>query len=271
MIKYWIKNRFVFDLTISILLSLLFCFAFIFPSNAKYTNLYDDNSLYINSEIDFQIPNPSVSQLKEIEAESFIEDTFGYYLTKINVSGKKTAKVNFLMSDSMDNMSFTMFNEKTIISSSLNTADYAYLDKVASDSLGVSNGDVISVNIASYKIEFVVCRIYESNTLFKDGTVLVEFTGSIKDAYEANASSNSYSAAFIKASNDSKCEDYLKTYIPLGRLKDRSKFDSDEAYNTYNDAIMSGNYANEITNFAENRTTAEKEVESAKTQLIIIP
>lgn len=95
MFKYWIKNRFAFDIVASLFLSLLFCFAFILPSNLNYNNLNSENSLYLNSEIDFQIPNPSVTQLNEIKAKSFVEDTFGYYLTKTNLTGNKSSKVNF--------------------------------------------------------------------------------------------------------------------------------------------------------------------------------
>lgn len=169
------------------------------------------------------------------------------------------------MSDCLDSLDFTIFNEKTLINSTNNPSNYAYVDKTAASSLDVNYGDIVSITIAGSKIDFTVSRVYEANNLFTEGIVLVNFSGTVKEVYETNASPNSYSGAFIKASNDSECSNYLRNYIPMGRLKDRSEFDSDEAYNTYNNAILSGSYLNEITNFYELRAFAEKEVASAKT------
>jgi hypothetical protein len=264
MVKYWIKNRLVVDLLIAAVLSLLFSFAFVYPSNNNCLNVQNENSIYLNSDIDFQIPNPSVSQLSEIKAKTFIQDTFGYYLTKTTVKGNKSSKVNFLMSDTMGSLSMTMFNDKTSISSISKTSNYAYVDLIAADSLGINCGDELSVTIAGSTLKYIVCGIYEDNSLFSEGTVLVDFSGDIKTVYEANASSNGYAGAFINASNESECESFLRSYIPEGRLKDRSAFESDEAYNTYNEAIKSGNYANEITNFGSIRIQAKTELASAE-------
>ena len=264
MVKYWIKNRLVVDLLIAAVLSLLFSFAFVYPSNNNCLNVQNENSIYLNSDIDFQIPNPSVSQLSEIKAKTFIQDTFGYYLTKTTSKGNKSSKVNFLMSDTMGSLSMTMFNDKTSISSISKTSNYAYVDLIAADSLGINCGDELSVTIAGSTLKYIVCGIYEDNSLFSEGTVLVDFSGDIKTVYEANASSNGYAGAFINASNESECESFLRSYIPEGRLKDRSAFESDEAYNTYNEAIKSGNYANEITNFGSIRIQAKTELASAE-------
>lgn len=264
MIKYWIKNRLIFDLLIAAVLSLLFSFAFVYPSNNNCLNIQNENSIYLNSDIDFQIPNPSVGQLSEIKAKSFVEDTFGYYLTKTTVKGTYSSKVNFLMSDTMGSLSMTMFNDKTSISSITKTSNYAYVDLIAAKALGLKCGEELSVTIVGTTLKYTVCGIYESNSLFNEGTVLVDFSGDIKTIYETNASSNGYAGAFINASNESECESFLRNYIPEGRLKERSEFDSDEAYNTYNDAIKSGNYANEITNFESSRIQANKELSSAK-------
>ncbi|MGM9648144.1 MAG: hypothetical protein ACI3YH_08450, partial [Eubacteriales bacterium] len=54
------------------------------------------------------------------------------------------------------------------------------------------------------------------------------------------------------------CRTYLTTdYRPLGRLKDRDSFDSDEQYQIHYDAIMSAGYANEITDFRVRESTAD--------------
>ena len=270
MFKYWIKNRFLFDVITAIILSLLFCFAFVLPQHNKITRIEQENKIYLNSEIDYQIPNPSKDQLNEIRNKSFVSDTFGYYLSKTTIKSAKTAKVNLIMSDNLDNLNMTMYNQKTLLKSIPNVEKYAYIDKTVANLLEVDCGDDIIVIVANNELKFTICAIYESNSLFSDGSVLVDFSGEIKSVYEANVSSNSYSGAFIKTNNRTECDLYLKEYIPLGRLKERSAFDSDEAYNSYNNAIMSGSYTNEITNFCDYRDASIKELESATKSLSLM-
>ena len=65
---------------------------------------------------------------------------------------------------------------------------------------------------------------------------------------------------YISAADYSTCRTYLTTdYRPLGRLKDREAFDSDEQYKIHYDAIMSTGYANEITDFRVRETDADAE------------
>ena len=150
MVKYWIKNRFIFDLVIAIILSLLFSFAFVKPQKQNYDKAIDDNFVYVNSDADFQIPNPSIEQLTEIKNQSFVEDVFGYYLTKTNVTGNNSSRVNLIMSDTMNSLSISMYNDKTkLASNNQNEVNSAYLDKTAADDLKVSIGDEIKITIAS--------------------------------------------------------------------------------------------------------------------------
>lgn len=272
MIKYWIKNRFIFDAVIAIAMALLFCFAFVYLSNNTYNKVKEENSIYVNSEIDYQVPNPSIEQLSEIKNQAFVDDVFGYYLTKTSVTGNNSAKVNIIMSDTMSSLPFTMYNEKNKIESveKNKITKYAFIDKIAADSLKVSAGDNITFFIAGNPLTFCVSTIYCANPLFKEGSIVLEFTGEIRDIYNANVSSNGYSAAFIKAFSISECSNYLIDYKPLGRLKERSEFETAEAYNTYNNAILSGNYSNEITNFRDNRINANREIDSVKNHLIVM-
>ena len=254
----------IYDLIIAIVLSIIFSLVFVYSRNKTCENIKNENYIYLNSDIDYQIPNPSVDQLQEIKEKSFVEDTFGYYLTKVSVKGDKIANINLLMSNTMQSLSFTMYNEKTKLSSIANTFNFAYIDKKAAEMLNVKCGDEISVKIANTDLKYIVCAIYQANPLFSDGSVLVQFSGDIKKVYEANVSSKGYSGAFINASNEVECSNYLNDYIPMGRLKDRSEFDSDEAYNIYNNSIMNANYLNEISKFANSRNIAIKELYEAE-------
>ena len=263
MFKYWTKNRLAADALISLAMSLVFAFGFIFPNNSAVKTIENNNSIYLNTQIDYQLPSPSKTQLGEIQNLQFVDSTFGYYLTKTNVEGSKTSKVNLMMSDCMDKIEFTLFNPKTEIEHIAESANYAYIDEVASKALNAKVGDTISATIAGSKISYTVCGLYKDTKLFKEGAVMVDFFGQTKVAYESAVSAKGYSAAFLKVNNLSACADYLRNYKPEGRLKDRDEFESDEAYETYNNSILSGNYSNEITNFAENRTHAQKELSNS--------
>ena len=266
MIKYWVKNRLLFELIITAVLSLLFSFAFVFPSNYNCAKIEDNDSIYLNSNIDFQIPSPSISQLGEIKSKPFVNDTFGYYLTKTNIIGKSNSNINLLMSNQMDSLQLTMFNDSTKIASYSESliGNIAFLDEIAAKKLNVGVGDELTIAIAGQNLKYTTSTIFRKNMLFSEGTIIVDFVGDIKSIYESNLSSSSYSGAFISVSSISECEKYLKSYVPLGRLRDRSEFDSDEAYNIYTNAIMSGDYSNEITNFSELRNIATNELKSAK-------
>lgn len=267
MLKYWTKNRFLFDIVSGIALSLLFCFAFVSPSYGSYSRAYAENTIYLNTKIDYQVPNPSKDQLGEIKELTFVDDVFGYYFTKTNISGGESAKINLLMSDTMNSVGMTMFGPRSLKTKTIQADNAAFIDEKAAKALNAGLGDRINISIASSKIDYVVCGIYESTNAYPDGAVLIEFAGEAKITYEANASSKAYSGAFIDASNEQECKQYLNSYIPMGRLKDRSEFSTDEAYNLYNNSILSGNYSNEISDFCSQRPMAVDAVNTEKSGL----
>ena len=66
---------------------------------------------------------------------------------------------------------------------------------------------------------------------------------------------------YISANDYNACQAYLtKDYRPLGRLKDRDRFDTDEQYQVHYDAIMGAGYANEITDCHIRENNIDKEV-----------
>ena len=168
MIKYWVKNRLLFELIITAVLSLLFSFAFVFPSNYNCAKIEDDDSIYLNSNIDFQIPSPSISQLGEIKSKPFVNDTFGYYLTKTNIIGKNNSNINLLMSNQMDSLQLTMFNDSTKIASYSESliGNIAFLDEIAAKKLNVGVGDELTIAIAGQNLKYTTSTIFRKNMLF---------------------------------------------------------------------------------------------------------
>ena len=121
-------------------------------------------------------------------------------------------------------------------------------------------GDTVSFSINNEAVEFRVCAIYETNTIYDGGAILAQITAEQAAGIRNNSVNNGYSGMYVSAADYSTCRTYLTTdYRPLGRLKDREAFDSDEQYKIHYDAIMSTGYANEITDFRVRETDADAE------------
>lgn len=243
MFSYWMKNRFLFTFILTATISVLVGFFFVVPNikNAKDNAL--KTSVYEKTEIDFDIPAPTKEQLNEIQNMDFIDFAFGYYYTETSVkaNGKNiTQKVIF--SDCMDNVEITMFNINRVIE--VGNADYnnpIYVDYDFVKKAGVGIGDEIELN----NIKFQVAAIYESNTY--NNAILAPLVGEQKTLIENK--NNGYSGAFLKVNDYTKADSYLKSYKPLGRLKDKDSFESEDEYNIHYSAWESANYYNEVTSF----------------------
>ena len=117
---------------------------------------------------------------------------------------------------------------------------------------GVKIGSTISVSFGTDKIDFQVYDIYETNVYYDGGAVMAKWEGSHKEAIMALSPRLVYSGAYVQATDYQQCKNYFeKEYKPYGRLKDRSDFDTQEAYDIHYNAFMSANYANEITDFSD--------------------
>lgn len=103
---------------------------------------------------------------------------------------------------------------------------------------------------------------------------MAEWKGAQKEALTATTERLLYSGAYISASDRSQCEYYLRTeYKPLGRLKDRSEFDTEEAYLRHYENFMSASYSNELTDFSvkgEDALRGAKEKMASTDQYLIL-
>jgi hypothetical protein len=260
--SYWLKNRAPIGLTISLGISLLLGFAFVVPQQSKVKTIESSESSYLTSEIDFQVPSPSQSQLEGMVQKGLVSTFEPYYLTRASVG--TASKSAFIMVDDFAKMNFTMFNSQTKVTEKTVSGTSAWVDRAFLDRSGLSLGSSFNVSIGSTSIPLCIASVYQTNQVFDGGTVVIEYTGSVKDAYVGAVDHVAYSAAFLKAENYSSLEASLSNgYIPEGLLRDRSEFPSDEEYQAYNDKIKNGDYSNQITNFRQKRTAAQSSLASA--------
>lgn len=249
---YWVRHRLFLTVVLCIVTAAITGLLFAFPYVNQQANDYNSQSIYKNTDIDFIVPEPSFEQIDELTGEYGIDKVFPYFLTKteVNVNGKpRTTTV--LLSDQMQNIDITMYNAERLIEK----ADVEYDNPILVDwqfchDTSADIGDTVSLSIAGNVEEYNIYAIYETNSIYDGGAVLVAMSDEQKGSINQSSKNNGYSGMYISASDYNACQAFLTTdYRPLGRLKDRELFDSEEQYQVHYDAIMSSGYANEITDF----------------------
>ena len=234
----------LFPLLSAILLSILLFFAFEKPNLKVYSDNLLLTSVYEKSDIDFDIPSPTKTQLNEIKELSFVDDVFGYYFTESNVSlaNNKQVKTKILFSDMLDSLNFTMYNSSRLIDQTDNADNPLFIDYEFAKNNKMKLGDSLSFN----NINFQVGRIYETNSYY-GSAIFIPLVGKQKELIESI--SKSYSGAYLKVNDRDKADAYLRNYKPEGRLKDRNEFTSEEEYEYHYNSWKNANYYNEITSF----------------------
>ena len=252
MTGYWIRHRLLMTIILSAIVAAVSSFLFVFPSIMQEANLYNSQSIYKNSKIDFIAPEPSFDQVNDLPGSYGIDRVFPYYLTKtqVNVNGEpRTTTV--LLSDHFEDVDFTMYNKNRLIEQSKTEYDNPILvDWQFCKETSAKIGDTVSFSIGGIINDYIVYAIYETNSIYDGGAILAKITDSQREAIAQQSNNNGYSGMYLLAKDYNACKTFLTTdYRPLGRLQDRDQFDSDEQYQVHYDAIMSSGYANEITDF----------------------
>lgn len=259
---YWVRHRLLLTIILCVASAMVVGLLFAFPHITQQASNYNAQSIYKNSNVDFIAPEPSYEQVSELTGNHGIAKVFPFYLTKTQVTVNGASRTTtVLLSDQFQNVNITMYNEaRTIEKSAADVSNPIFIDWQFSQDTGAKIGDTVSFSINGNIAEFQVYAIYETNSIYDGGAILAQITTEQADGIRSNSVNNGYSGIYISADDYSACRTYLTTdYRPLGRLKNRESFDSDEQYQIHYDAIMSTGYANEITDFRVRENDAESE------------
>ena len=258
---YWVRKRLLFTLIMSIATALIVGLLFVCPVIDQKADHYHSQSMYRNTDIDFIAPEPSFEQVDEIAGTNGIDRLFPYYLTTIQAkTNGRSRNTTVLLSDQLDALDITMYNDRRLIKKSSVMYDAPiYVDWQFCHDMSCKIGDTVSFSINGESVEYRIYAIYETNSLYDGGAILAPISASQKESISQNAKRSGYTGMYISSVNYEACRSYLKTdYRPLGRLKDRAQFDSDEQYQIHYDAIMSSGYANEITDLRVKESNLNK-------------
>lgn len=263
MTGYWIRHRSLLSLIMGVSIALTAVLLFVFPFISQQADNYNSQSVYKNTSIDFIAPEPSFNQINELSGNYGVDKLFPFFLTKTSVNVNDNSRTTtVLLSDQFQNVDMTMYNSNRLIEQS----DIKYDNPILVDwqfckDTAADIGDTVSFSIGDTTVEYKVYAIYETNSIYEGGAILAQLNTELKDSIVQNAQNNGYSGMYISASDYGTCQSYLTTdYRPLGRLKDREQFDSEEQYQVHYDAIMSSGYANEITDFRIRENSLDKKV-----------
>ncbi|MGN0594661.1 MAG: hypothetical protein ACI4I6_05845 [Hominimerdicola sp.] len=263
MTGYWIRHRALLSIILSAVIAVVAGLLFVFPFISQIADNYNSQSVYKNTDIDFIAPEPSFEQISELPGNNGIDKVFPFFLTKTDVNaGGKSMATTVLLSDRFENIDITMYNRKRLIKKS--DSDFAnpiLVDWQFCKDTSTDIGDTVSFSIGDTTVEYKIYAIYETNSIYENGAILAQISTEQKGTIVQNAQNNGYSGMYISASDYNACHAYLtKDYRPMGRLKNRDRFDSDEQYQVHYDAIMESGYANEITDFRVRENSLDKVV-----------
>lgn len=258
--SYWMRHRMLLTIVLCVISAVVAGLLFAFPYINQQASDYNSQSIYKNTDMDFIAPEPSYEQVAELSGSNGIENVFPFFMTKTQVSVNGTTRTTtVLLSDQFEDVGITMYNDARVIEKAPSALDNPiWVDWQFCHDTGAGIGDTVSFTMNGEVVEFHVSAIYETNTIYDGGAILAEISDEQAAGIKNNSKNGGYSGIYISAANYEECRVYLTTdYRPLGRLKDRDAFDSDEQYQIHYDAIMSAGYANEITDFRIRETSVE--------------
>lgn len=252
MTGYWIRHRFLLTLILCVAVAAIAGFLFTIPCISQQANNYNSQSIYKNTAIDFIAPEPSYEQVQTLPGNNGIDKVFPYFLTKTQVSvngANRTTTV--LLSDQFENVDITMYTETRLIEKTNENYESAiWVDWQFCHETGAKIGDTVSLSLGGTTVKYRISAIYETNSIYDGGAILAQISDEQAAVIKETSKNNGYSGMYIASSDYGACHAYLATdYRPLGRLKDRDMFDTEEQYQIHYEAIMSSGYANEITDF----------------------
>ena len=270
MSKKWAKYYLLLGTVIIAAISLIGSMAFVRTNINQAQDKYEFESIYINTEIDFIIPSPSYAQISEIQTEANgIEVVKPYYETSAALSvNEQTCKGTALIFSDADNLDVTPYGSKRMISMAEEVqSGTAVIDKMFAETNGCVIGDPITISIDNTAYKFTVVGISENNTYCSDGSVALFLSS--EDAAVFETIGIKYSAAYIKATDLSKCKNYLlEDYKPFGRLKDKEDFKSEDTYNEHLENFSNADWSKEITLCSDNYETLSVKYQNVPSSIL---
>ena len=180
------------------------------------------------------IQTPSNEQIEEFKQCNDIDEIVPYYFCACKMKySDKIFKADMFLIDTVEDLDKTLFSDELLKSSACNQGkDVVFIDKVLADKYGIASGDIVSLMCDDRTMECGVEAIYCSDGRHDAGMVMAEYSGAIKQFVDPDGILE-YSGAYICSNNETATDITIKDYKPLGDLRTRDEFNSDELYQDY--------------------------------------
>lgn len=200
------------------------------------------------TKVDFIIQAPSTEQVQQMRQLSHIDKVVPYYYQSVDLSLRKGGYLSALyIIDNEQDIPYTLFSDKLAVQvkPSLQGNKLYISDDIAQES-GWRAGDSVSLNLGGKSVDFHVAGIYK-NDKRNVGGVLIAVKSS-------EVSIPKYTGAFVASNNLTQSASYFKKdYEPMGDLRSRDEYSSEEQYQLYKrsrakgEPFITSNYLQELS------------------------
>ena len=191
------------------------------------------------TEVDYIITAPSEAQVAEISSLEHINKIVPYYYRSVDVFGiKGNVSSSLFIIEDEEELPFTTLSDELMLKKiSSGNGNSLYITEEFAKSAGVGLGDTIQLTIDGTPLNFTISGLYKSDYRHVGGTLIAIMTDEIADTMK----SAKYAGAFVDSNNLSETGNYFSNeYVPMGDIRTRDEFDSDEAYQKYIDTREQG-------------------------------
>lgn len=186
------------------------------------------------TEVDYIIQAPSKEQVNEISNMGHVDKITPYYYRSVDVSaGRGNVSSHLFIVDDANDIQYTTLSDKLLEKkASQGSANKLYITDDFAKNSGISVGDTIQLAIDGTDVTFSIAGIFKSDHRHVGGTLIAVKTDDVEKAMK----SLRYSGAFVASNNLTDSNNYfMNEYDPMGDMRSRDEFESDEAYQTYLD------------------------------------
>ena len=217
-------------ITALLLLSILIAGAFFL---SQYLDVKKNYNIKETS-VDFIISAPSKDQVSEISALPHIDSVVPYVFRSIEVNkNNKTIETNLYIIENTSDLPSTVFSDKLAIKKAgSNPGNALYISQDFAQLSKLNLNDAVDLTIDGTSVKFQIAGIYKSDYRNVGGTLIAVLND---DIVSALGGTYRYNGAYVSSNDANKTRDYLDDYQPLGDLRSREEFSSDEAYQIYLD------------------------------------
>lgn len=249
----------IYDVVFSVLLLVLLLVAgLLFNQYSKIKAQYNISK----TDVDFIISAPNAEQVSSMMELDHVESVVPYIYRSVECSNdSKNLKASMYFIEDWDEIDSTVFSDSLLIDDVAFDGERSICisDELASE-LNLSVGDSVSITVSGSTEEYFVARIYGSDHRNVGGTIIALLS----------ESTTNYSGAYVCSRNTADTRAYLDSYVPLGDLRDRYEFDSDEAYQIYLEDRESADYSNSLFDTEAYLKEVSKRYDSQKSRMLVI-